>query len=416
LSRRAPERETDEGSLVACSSGLPEVTVRLAALTTFQIPPTLVLGAGASNGVGDRARVLGASHAFLVTDPWLVDSGIPGAVAAQLTEHGLRTTTFSDVQPDPTDVNVLSGRAAYEDSGADIVVAVGGGSVIDAAKMIAVLSANAGRLTDYMGYHRIPNGGTPLIAVPTTAGTGSEVSRVAVITDTSSDAKMMIFDGHLVPAVALVDYELSSSMPAALTAYVGVDTLTHGIEAYVSKLSGPMTDGYALSCVRLTASYLETAWSEPTNATARAAMALAACQGGIAFSNSSVALVHGMSRPLGALFHVAHGLSNAVLLPAVTRYSLASATERYAAVARAMGIASDAVSSDAAADALAAALESLNERLEIPRLRDVVGVDAATFEASLEKMAADALASGSPERNPRVPTATEIADLYRQAW
>ena len=267
-----------------------------------------------------------------------------------------------------------------------------------------------------MGYHRIPNRGPPLIAIPTTAGTGSEATRVAVITDTSSEIKMMILDGHLVPVVALVDHELSSSMPAALTAHVGVDTLTHGIEAYVSNLSGPMTDGYALSCVRLTATHLETAWREPSNPDARAAMALAACQGGIAFSNSSVALVHGMSRPLGAVFHVAHGLSNAVLLPVVTRYSVAGTPERYAAVARAMGIADHDLPDAAAADVLPASLESLNERLEIPRLRDVVGVDAKAFDASLEKMAGDAMASGSPQRNPVVPTAAEIADLYRQAW
>jgi alcohol dehydrogenase class IV len=383
---------------------------------TFQVPPTLVVGAGASRGVGDHARRLGVRRVLLVTDPWLAESGLAGAASDQLAASSVAVTVFAGVQPDPTDANVLDGLAAYHESECDAVVGLGGGSVLDAAKMIAVLTANDGHVADFMGYHRIPDAGAPLVAIPTTAGTGSEATRVAVITDTANDVKMMILDSHLVPAVALVDHELSASMPPALTAHVGIDTLTHGIEAYVSRLAGPMTDPYALSCVRLTAANLETAWREPRNAEARAAMALAACQGGIAFSNSSVALVHGMSRPVGALFHIAHGLSNAVLLPTVTRFSVPGAPERYSAVARAMGLASHDDPDEAAAAALADALDALSGRLEIPRLRDVVGVGAAAFEASLAKMAADALASGSPDRNPIVPTGAEIEALYREAW
>ena len=385
-------------------------------LVSVQLPGTIVVGAGASDAVGEHAKRLAARRVLLVTDAYIAGQGLAERFAALLEDEHVEVATFSDVQPDPTDTNVLDGLAALRAHEADAVVALGGGSVLDTAKMVAVLDRNEPPISQYMGYHRLAAGGVPLIAVPTTAGTGSEATRVAVITDTAKDTKMMILDNHLLPAVALVDYELSMSMPRPLTAHVGVDTLTHGIEAYVSVLANPMSDPYALSTIRLVAEHLETAWADPDDAPARAAMAVAACQGGVAFSNSSVALVHGMSRPLGAIFHIAHGLSNSVLLPTVTRYSLEAAAHRYAAVARTMGYAGAADSDAAAAAALADGLEALNERLEVPRLRDLPGVSEERFEASLEKMAADALASGSPARNPRVPSAAEIIALYREAF
>jgi alcohol dehydrogenase class IV len=206
------------------------------------------------------------------------------------------------------------------------------------------------------------------------------------------------------------------SMPKPLTAHVGVDTLTHGIEAYVSRRANLLSAPIALSCIALPASTLLPAWREPENRAAREAMAMAACQGGMAFSNSSVGLVHGMSRPLGALYHVPHGLSNAVLLPTVTRFSLDGARGRYATIARIMGLAGGADDDAAAARKLVDGLELLNEALEIPPLRECVKVGRAKFERSLEKMAADALASGSPGNNPVVPTAEQIVALFREAW
>jgi alcohol dehydrogenase len=267
-----------------------------------------------------------------------------------------------------------------------------------------------------MGRHKVPRAGLPVIAIPTTAGTGSEVSKVAVITDPVNDVKMMMLDAHLLPAVALVDFELTLSMPAPLTAAVGVDTLTHGIEAFVSKLANPLTDPVSLACIANVAQHLETAWREPSHRAAREGMMLAATQGGMAFSNSSVCLVHGMSRPLGALFHVAHGISNAMLLPTVTRFSIAGALARYATVARTMGLATPSDSDAAAAEALVKGLEALNARLRIPRLRDHPRMAEQKFFSLLEKMAGDALASGSPQNNPVVPTAAQIVELYRAAW
>jgi alcohol dehydrogenase class IV len=359
---------------------------------------------------------LGGTHVLLVTDAFFAGNGLAGEFTALLAQGNIASTVFSGVQPDPTDANVIAGVQVLRESNADVVVALGGGSAIDAAKAIAMLARNAEPLRQYMGWHKVPNAGVPLIAIPTTAGTGSEATRVAVITDTERDEKMMMLSSHLMANTALVDFELSMSMPKPLTAHVGVDTLTHGIEAYVSRKANLMTDPIALSCIALTAGSLLTAWREPDNRAAREAMAMAACQGGMAFSNSSVCLVHGMSRPLGALFHVPHGLSNALLLPAVTRFSMQGAQQRYATIARIMGLAGGADDDETAGRKLADGLEMLNEALEIPPLRECVKVGRAKFERSLEKMAGDALASGSPQNNPVVPTAEQIIALYKEAW
>ena len=297
---------------------------------------------------------------------------------------------FSGVQADPTTENVAAGLAALAAHEADGVIAVGGGSSLDTGKAVAVMARNAGTIADYAGYHRIPQAGLPLIGVPTTAGTGSEVTRVTVITDTERQVKMMLLDDHLLCDAALVDFELTLSCPRDLTAFVGVDSLTHAIESYVSAKASPVTDDWALRAAALIGANLRRAWAEPGDREARAALALGATLAGMAFSNASVALVHGMSRPIGAHFHVAHGLSNAVLLPEVTRWSLDGAPERYARIAEVLG-----------ADDLVAALQQLNDDLEIPRLAALAERDR--FDAVKAEMAQAALDSGSPGFNPRVP-------------
>jgi alcohol dehydrogenase class IV len=382
----------------------------------FNIPSTVVTGAGAARELAPQLKRRGLTRVMLVTDAFMVSSGLASQVVTELTAAGITVEVFADVQPDPSEDNVLAGFARLQACGAQAVVALGGGSPIDCAKVIAILPTNPPPMARFMGRHNVPNPGLPLFAIPTTAGTGSEVTKVAVITDTKRDVKMMMLDQHLLPAVALVDFELTLSMPAALTAAVGVDTLTHGIEAYVSRLATPLTDPLALSCIRLCGEHLETAWSEPGNRRAREGMMLAATQGGMAFANSSVALVHGMSRPIGALFHVPHGISNAMLLPTVTRYSVNGAVGRYATVARTLGWTRTGESDEAAAITLVAGLEALNRRLKIPALRAYPKMDEARFRASLEKMATDALASGSPANNPVVPSVPDIVRLYQQAW
>ena len=382
----------------------------------FNVPSTVIAGAGALQELAPQLARRGLSRVLLVTDSYMVSSGLAARVASDLAATGIAVEIFAEVQPDPSEENVLAGFARLQASGAQAVVALGGGSPIDCAKVIAVLPTNPGPMSRFMGRHQVPVAGLPLFAIPTTAGTGSEVTKVAVITDTRRDVKMMMLDVHLMPAVALVDFELTLTMPAALTAAVGIDTLTHGIEAYVSRLATPLTDPLALSCIRLCGEHLEAAWREPGNRVAREGMMLAATHGGMAFSNSSVALVHGMSRPIGALFHVPHGISNAMLLPAVTRFSVPGAVARYATVARALRWSRSGEDDQTAAATLVDGLEALNHRLNVPTLGKYLVAQATRFADALPKMAHDALASGSPANNPVVPTADQIIDLYRRAW
>jgi alcohol dehydrogenase class IV len=383
-------------------------------LPRVNIPPTLVIGGGASRLVGQEAARLRMRRPLVVTDPYLEKMGLAQRTLDDLAAEKIAGQLFATVDPDPTLANVEAGLELLRSGDCDGVIAIGGGSSIDAAKAIAIMSRNAGPLADYMGYHKIPAPGLPLIAVPTTAGTGSEVTKVTVITDTERQVKMMVLDAHLLPAVALVDYELTLSMPAGLTAAVGIDSLTHAIEAYVSRKASPFTDLIALEAARLIGGNLRTAFHEPQNRAAREAMMSGATLAGIAFSNSSVALVHGMSRPIGAYFHVPHGLSNAMLLPAVTRFSVSAAQARYGTIARHAGLANSSDDTQAGEE-LIASLEALNREMRVPSPQQY-GIDPAKYEQVLPRMAADALASGSPANNPRVPTADEIIALYRQCF
>jgi alcohol dehydrogenase class IV len=384
--------------------------------TVFHAPAAIHVGAGCRHGIATAIQAMGAQRVLLVTDEFLVRSGVIEGFLAQFQSAGLATAVFDAVQPDPTDQNVAAGVAAFRAHDADIVVAVGGGSPIDAAKVIAASYSNPGKLDQFQGYYRIAKPGPPVIAVPSTAGTGSEATKVAVITDTSRHVKMMMLDAHLMPRAAFVDFELSMSMPQALTAHVGVDTLTHGIEAYVSRKANALTDPLALSCIQLCAQHLRTAWREPDNRPAREGMALAALHGGMAFTNSSVCLVHGMSRPLGAIFHLAHGLSNAMLLPAVTKFSWPGNPARYAQVSRILGAAAPDSPDLSAAEALVEALESLNNDLKVPSLQQSLAAKQDAFFAAVPQMAQDAIASGSPANNPVVPNTGDIELLYQQIW
>lgn len=383
---------------------------------SFHSPSTLVIGGGARREAAAQLERLGLRRPLLVTDAGVVRLGAVAELSEQLTAAGRAPSVYADVHPDPTDRDVARGLARYLADGCDGLIALGGGSPIDTAKAISALVANEGPLARYAGYHLIPRPGPPLIAIPTTAGTGSEVTKVTVITDTSRDVKMMILSAQLVPTVALVDFELTLSMPRPLTAAVGIDTLTHGIEAYVSRKAFGHTDALALSCVELCGRHLQAAFAEPDNREAREGMMLAACQGGLAFANASVCLVHGMSRPIGAIFHVPHGLSNAILLPAVTRFSWSAAATRYARIARILKFASTDESDDVAARKLADGLAQWNRDLELPAIARCPGLNRDAYYDAIPRMAQAALASGSPQNNPRVPTGEEIERLYDEAW
>lgn len=378
-------------------------------------PRLIAVGGGALAELPGILQRLGLVKPLIVTDPFIQKSGHFERAGAFLDRAGIAWTVFSDTVADPTTAVVEAGAVCLNEGGFDSLVAIGGGSSIDTAKAMSVLAANGGRMRDYKIPAEIPKAGPPVVAIPTTAGTGSEVTRFTVITDTETDEKMLIAGLACCPLAAIVDYELTLTMPLRLTADTGLDSLTHAIEAYVSRRASPFTDGLAKNAMGLIAAHIRAACAEPGNRAAREAMMLGATTAGMAFSNASVALVHGMSRPIGAFFHVPHGLSNAMLLPEITAFSAPAALERYADCARAMGIADDGEGSQAAVARLLDELRRLNEDLSVPTPR-AWGIDAERYQELLPVMAEQALASGSPSNNPRVPTSEEIIDLYRRVY
>ncbi len=383
--------------------------------TTFSIPPTVITGAGASEKVGEQAKRLGATNALIITDPGIAKIGYADQIAKHLHNNGIANSIFTNVTPDPTLQNVTDGLKQYLAENCDVIISIGGGSAIDCGKGIAIKLTNDGEFADYMGVDKIPNSGAPLIAIPTTGGTGSEVSKVTVITDTERNVKMMLSSACLLASVALVDPLLSVTTPPHLTAAVGVDALTHAIEAYISKRAQPITDVLALKAIGLISGSLRQAWADGGNIPARTDMMLGASIAGMAFSNSSVALVHGMSRPIGAYFHIHHGLSNAVLLLDVMEFSVVGAPQRFADIAKVMGEPIDGLSLMQQANVAISAVERLVNDIQMPRLGEI-DIDKDKFEQILDQMAADAIASGSPANNPRQATQEEIVSLYRKCF
>jgi alcohol dehydrogenase class IV len=379
------------------------------------IPSILRIGGGSIADVPSILEGLGCKRPLIVTDPFLLKSGLPALLASKLEQAGIGSVIFSDIVPDPTSTVVDSGVQAFRAGEHDSLISVGGGSPIDTAKAISMLAANGGICRNYKVPNPIPLAGVPHIAIPTTAGTGSEVTRFTVITDPATNEKMLIAGPTLLPTAAVVDFELTLTMPARLTADTGIDSLTHAIEAYVSRRAHSFTDAVALLAMRDIWRFLPIAYFTPSDRAAREIMMTAATLAGMAFSNASVALVHGMSRPIGAHFHVAHGLSNAMLLPVVTRFSAPGAPARYADCARAMGLASSGDSDSIAVDRLLAGLFDLNRELKVPSPK-THGIDAERYHSLIPTMALQAFASGSPANNPRVPTAEEIEQLYREVW
>ncbi len=380
-------------------------------------PRLMRIGGGAVGQVAEVLQIFGLSRPLVVTDPWMVSSGTVERCLDPLRKAGMAVEIFAETVPDPTDTVIEAGVARLNGGDFDCLIGFGGGSPMDTAKAMAILAAAppGTRMSSFKVPAQADRAKLPVICIPTTAGTGSEATRFTVITDTASDEKMLIAGLGALPLAALIDYELTFSVPPRTTADTGIDSLTHALEAFVSKRANPHADSLALSAMRLIGPNLRRVWSDPRDAAAREAMMLGAMQAGLAFSNSSVALVHGMSRPIGAHFHVPHGLSNAMLLPAVTRFGLHAALDRYAAAARAIGCADAEDADQVAGSKLLEALVALNHDLAVPTPR-AYGIDAGTWDGLLATMAGQALASGSPANNPRVPDAAEIMALYREVY
>jgi len=387
------------------------------ALFRVDSPSQLVVGGGTvKTSLCAVAATLSMKNPFIVTDGFMVSSGKAKLVADALTEGGITDfAVFAETRPDPTTTEIEAGVEAFLKGRHDGIIALGGGSPIDTAKGIATLATNPGPFRKYKFPNPVPVKGPPLIAIPTTAGTGSEVTKVTVITDVETNEKMMCSSPFLTASAAIVDYELTLTCPARLTADNAIDSLTHAMEAYVSKKQNPYSDAVALKAMQAIQKHVRTACKDPSNHAAREELMWAATLAGLAFSNSSVALVHGMSRPLGVNFHVPHGMSNAMLLPKLTEFSIPAAEERYADCARIMGLVDPKETNAVACEALVTELKALNEELSVPTLKEY-GVKSEEFEAVIETMASQALASGSPNNNPRVPSQQEIEILYREIY
>lgn len=384
-------------------------------MTALYLPSLVRIGGGALNELPAALKQAGLSAPFIITDGFMAKSGLLARVQTLLAEADIQSGAFPDAVPDPTVTSVEAALAALKRGVYDCVIGLGGGSPIDTAKMVAVLAKHGGTPSQLKVPHVQDEAGLPIIAIPTTAGTGSEATRVTVITDEKTDEKMLCAGYAYLPHIAIVDYELTLTMPRRLTADTGIDALTHALEAYVSKRASPFTDALALAAMKRIWHALPIACKNPSSREAREQVMQGAFEAGMAFSNASVALVHGMSRPIGAHFHVAHGLSNAMLLPEITAWSVTGAQSRYATCARVMGIVPSDTEDDAACTALVAALRERNRELDVPSPSSY-GLQESRWNDLLTLMAEQALASGSPANNPRVPSHTEIVDLYRKVW
>ena len=383
--------------------------------TQIILPRILQVGDGASQEAGNILNSLDCKRPLIVTDGMMVQLGYVARLQQSLEAASITADIFQDTVPEPTVSSIQAGVDKVRDGNYDSIIAIGGGSPIDSAKAIAILGKYGGVMRNYKFPRVVNEPGLPIIAIPTTAGTGSECTKVTIITDETNDEKMLCVGIGFMPTAALVDYSLTLSLPPRTTADTGIDALTHAMEAYVSKKASLYSDSQAIAAMKLLAPNLRKAFQDGSDQKAREEMMLGATLAGVAFSNASVALVHGMSRPIGAFYHVPHGLSNAMLLPMVTEYSIPAAPERYADCARAMGVANEGDSDQTANSKLMAELYAINKELQVPT-PEQFGIDRDHFFNNLQVMAEQALASGSPGNNPRVPSADEIIEIYRKLW
>jgi len=382
------------------------------------VPRYMQIGKGSLSQLPEILNIIGSVKSpLIVTDKQMVKFGYVKKLQEILLKAGFKSSVFDDTIPDPTDTVVLNGIDILKKNKNDAVIGFGGGSPIDTAKAIAVLSQYSKNIQDYKPPSTFDKKGLPIIAIPTTAGTGSEVTHHSVIIDTKSNnfEKISCRGEGFVPIVSIVDYELTLSKPRRLTIDSAIDTLTHGIEAYVSKKATMFSDRMALDTIRLVQENIYAVDKDPKDSKAREGLMLAATLGGLAFSNASICLVHGMSRPLGSNFKVPHGLSNAMLLPTITEFSIDHAKSRYADCSRAGNFALPDDEDDIACEKLIKGLYKINNDFDVPSMK-TFGIDEKNFEEELENMATDAEVSGAPNLNPRVPTVNEMVDLYGKAW
>ena len=379
----------------------------------FIVPGQMITGAGALEMAQNTLGQLGRK-AMIVTDKIMIELGNCAKVKSVLKSQNVEYTVYSEIAGEPTDIMIEKGLAQYKEERCDFLIALGGGSPIDSMKAIGSLVKNGGNISDYMG-RVIDVEMPPMVAIPTTAGTGSEATQFTIITDTKKDIKMLLKGKVLIPSLAIIDPQFTITAPPKITAATGLDALCHAVEAYTSRKAQTLSDTFAMSAVKRIFKYLPIAFHDGKNEEARIQMSVAALEAGIAFNNSSVTLIHGMSRPIGALFHVAHGLSNAMLLKECLSFALEGAYNRFADLGRVIGVADKTDSDEVASGKFLNAVIALAEELEIPTL-ETYGIDKTEFFKVIEKMAYDAMDSGSPQNTQREITQADIEQMYKNLW
>jgi len=375
----------------------------------FEMPTKVVFGRGVASQVGRFARELAGSRAMLVADPGVLALGIADRLAADLQDAGLTVTVFDHVQPNPRDVHCIEAADMAREASVDVLVGVGGGSSIDTAKCAAILMTNGGHPRDWEDFGALHSTPVPVIALPTTSGTGSEVSPSAIITDTVRRKKMNLFDPRICPRIALVDPDLTMSMPPALTASTGMDALSHAVDSLHCRLATPASDAMALEGARLIALYLARAFADPDDVEARCGMAQASLVAGLAVGITDVSGCHCLAESIGAVYDHPHGVCCAVTMPIIMDYNLAVSQDKYVRLAGAFGIErqdrSDAVLAAGAVDFV----RELNQSLGIPRLAELIK------ESDLDVLAEKAAANTSRPSNPRAAERSDFRTMLQRA-
>lgn len=382
-------------------------------MSHFVIPNHTVVGTNVLSEAAPLLKKMG-NKAFIVTGRHVAVSYMMKQLTALLDENGIGCVIFDGITGEPTDTMIEKGVEMLKSSGCDFIIGIGGGSPLDSAKAIAAMAVNEGSIADYNG-KEITGEILPLAAIPTTAGTGSEATKFTVITDSEKGIKMLLKGDVLVPKLAIVDSSFTVGAPKSVTSATGLDALTHAVEAYTSRKAFSMTDTLAVSAVKRIMKYLPIAYREPDNSLAREQMSIAALEAGICINNSSVTIVHGMSRPIGALFHVPHGMSNAMLLKECLSFAVSGAYEKFATLGRETGVASDSDSDETAAEKFIDSLQSICDVCEIPTLEQY-GIDRDEYYSKISKMATDAVASGSPANTVKEVTVDDCIEIYKKLY
>lgn len=380
-------------------------------VSSFFMPTTNMIGAGAINSIGDQLQGLGSKKVLIVTDAFLSKIGVANRIKKLIEEKGMEAIVFDGAEPNPTDKNVDAGFKVWKKEKCDSLVTLGGGSSHDCGKGIGLLASNGGKIHDYEGIDQSKNPFVPYVAVNTTAGTASEMTRFCIITDTSRKVKMAIVDWRVTAKVSINDPEVMAGMPPGLTAATGMDALTHAVEAYVSTAATPITDAAALMAIELIAEHLPKAVANGDNMVARDRMAYAQFLAGMAFNNASLGYVHAMAHQLGGFYNLPHGVCNAILLPHVEQFNLIGCADKLCDVAVALGENVEGLSTPQAAQRAIDAIKELSASIGIPAgLKDL-----DVKEKDFEVMAKNAKADACQATNPRTATLEEVIQLFKNA-